>query len=229
LIKNIDNVCLDNYKSDTFTYKKVLLSFLSKLQKQVFDYLNLAEKQEIDASRWQEIEEFFFFFFFIQLPKSYQYLSVKERQDIIYQTLNKPIRVCGMVQRENEPGGGPFWVKNENGDLSLQIVETSEMALSYPAEQEILAKSQFFNPVDLACSLKNHKGEKFELNNYIDHSRYFVSEKSHEGKVLKAIENPGLWNGAMSDWLSVFVAVPLSTFTPVKTVNDFLRKEHIKQ
>ena len=226
LIKNIDNVCLDDYKSDTFTYKKVLLSLLSKLQKRVFEYLKLLDKQEINANKLHEIEEFLQENFFISLPKSYQNISIKEKQDFIYQILNRPIRVCGMVKRENEPGGGPFWIQEAKGNLSLQIVETSEMNLSDSKQQQILDKSQFFNPVDLACSLKNHEGKKFELHKYIDHSRYFVSEKSHEGKVLKAIENPGLWNGAMSDWLSVFIAVPLSTFTPIKTVNDFLRKEH---
>lgn len=226
LIKNIDNVTLDKYRKDTILYKQVLVSLLLQLQKQAFGYLKSFDNQKNDKELISKVERFLENDFFIQLPQSYQQLSLTEKQDFLYQTLNRPIRVCGMVKRENEPGGGPFWVKSANNDISLQIVETSEMNLSDPKQQEILDKSAFFNPVDLACSLKNHKGEKYDLNNYIDHSRYFVSEKSHEGKVLKAIENPGLWNGAMSNWLTVFVAVPLSTFTPVKTINDLLRKEH---
>jgi hypothetical protein len=226
LIKNIDNVTLDRYKQDTVTYKKVLVCFLLQLQQQVFKYLKLFDNQNDDKDLVLGVEIFLEDNFFIHLPQSYQKLSLAEKQDFLYNLLNRPIRVCGMVKRENEPGGGPFWVKTSNNDLSLQIVETSEMDLSNAKQKEILDKSEFFNPVDLACSLKDHKGEKFDLNNFIDHSRYFVSEKSYEGKVLKAIENPGLWNGAMSNWLTVFVAVPLSTFTPVKTVNDLLRKEH---
>ena len=226
LIKNIDNVTLDNHKKDTVIYKKVLVSFLLKVQQQIFNYLNFFNNQTDNENIIAEIELFLKDNFFISLPTSYLNFSLQEKQEFLYQTLNRPIRICGMVKQENEPGGGPFWVKDLNDNLSLQIVEMSEMNLSDPKQQEILNNSQFFNPVDLACSLKNHKGEKFDLHKFIDHSRYFVSEKSHEGQILKAIENPGLWNGAMSNWLTVFVAVPLSTFSPVKTVNDLLRKEH---
>lgn len=227
LIKNIDNVTLDELKTDTYIYKKLLVGFLLDLQQQVFDYLKSLDAQKSDKKMVEDIERFLQENFFIHLPELYRELSLEEKQRFLYRTLNRPIRVCGMVKQENEPGGGPFWTKAANGNLSLQIVETSEMNLSDPKQKEILNNSMFFNPVDLVCSLKNHKGEKFDLSEYIDHSRYFVSEKSHNGNVLKAIENPGLWNGAMSDWLTVFVAVPLSTFTPVKTVNDLLRKEHI--
>ena len=226
LIKNIDNVTLDQYKKDTFVYKKVLVSFLVRLQQQIFKYLKSFDNQENEKYLISKVEIFLKNNFFIHLPEFYQKLSSSEKQKFLYDLLNRPIRVCGMVKRENEPGGGPFWVKTSNNDLSLQIVETSEMDLSDPRQNEILNKSEFFNPVDLVCSLKNHRGEKFDLNNFVDHSRYFVTEKSFEGKVLKAIENPGLWNGAMSNWLTIFVAAPLSTFTPVKTVNDLLRKEH---
>ncbi len=227
LIKNIDNVTPDKYKKDTVTYKKVLVCLLHQLQQQVFKYLKSFDSRKNDEDLFLEAENLLENNFFIHLPESYRKLPSTEKQDFLYNLLNRPIRVCGMVKRENEPGGGPFWVKSSNNDLSLQIVETSEMDLSSQKQKDILKKSEFFNPVDLACSLKNHKGEQFDLNNFIDHSRYFVSEKSYEGKVLKAIENPGLWNGAMSNWLTIFVAVPLSTFTPVKTVNDLLRKEHI--
>ncbi|MDR0368351.1 MAG: DUF4301 family protein [Bacteroidales bacterium] len=227
LIKNIDNVSLDMYKEDTFVYKKTLIALLRQLQKQIFNYLNMFDEKKNNENTLVAVEHFLQKNFFVGLPKSYQEFSAEKKQDFLYRILDRPVRICGMVKRENEPGGGPFWVKDRDNNLSLQIVETSEINLSDRRQKEILDKSQFFNPVILVCSLKNHRGEKFNLNACIDHSRYFVSEKSHEGKILKAIENPGLWNGAMSDWLTVFCAIPLSTFTPVKTVNDLLRKEHL--
>ena len=229
LIKNIDNVTLDNLKKDTITYKKALVCFLLNVQQQIFNYLHLFDHTTAGNDIIEKAELFVKDNFFISLPAPYLELSPKEKQSFLYQLFDRPIRVCGMVKQENEPGGGPFWVKDLNNNLSLQIVEMSEINLSDPKQKEIVNRSSFFNPVDLACSLRNHRGEQFELNKYIDFSRYFVSEKSHEGKVLKAIENPGLWNGAMSNWLTVFVAVPLSTFSPVKTVNDLLRKEHINE
>ena len=228
LIKNIDNVTLDKYKSDTVTYKKLLICFLLSLRNQIFEYLNIFDTQSLSVNKIKGIENFLQKMFFIPFGDEYAQLPLLEKQNYVYQLLNRPIRVCGMVKRENEPGGGPFWVKDASGNVSLQIVETSEIDTSDTKQAENLENSAFFNPVDLACSIKNHKGERFNLQHFIDHSRYFISEKSHEGKTLKAIENPGLWNGAMSDWLTVFVAVPLSTFTPVKTVNDLLREEHVE-
>ncbi|MDR0602913.1 MAG: DUF4301 family protein [Bacteroidales bacterium] len=225
LIKNIDNVTLDKYKSDTIEYKKLLICFLLRIRKQVFFWLAMLDT--ITSS--EELEPLVSFLeniFFIHLEQAYYHLSVPEKKKYLYSILDRPIRVCGMVKRENEPGGGPFWVQDASGKLSLQIVETSEMDLSNPKQQEYLEHSAFFNPVDLACSIKNHQGKPFNLVDYIDHSRYFVSEKSYKGKKLKAIENPGLWNGAMSDWLTVFISVPLTTFTPVKTINDLLLKGH---
>jgi len=139
--------------------------------------------------------------------------------------LNRPLKVCGMVKNQGEPGGGPFLVNN--GDYTdLQIVEKSEIDLSQEDNQELFNQSEYFNPVDLVCFLKNHKNEKFNLLDYTNNDRYFVTEKNYKGKKIKAIEHPGLWNGAMHDWNTVFVEVPLSTFNPVKTVNDLLREGH---
>ena len=177
LIKNIDNVTLDIHKKDTVIYKKVLVSFLLKVQQKIFEYLNLFDNQTDNENIIAEIGLFLKDNFFISMPTSYPNLSLREKQDFLYQTLNRPIRICGMVKQENEPGGGPFWVKDLNNNLSLQIVEMSEMNLSDPKQQAILNDAQFFNPVDLVCSLKNYKGGKFDLHKYIDHSRYFVSEK----------------------------------------------------
>ena len=225
-IKNIDNVCLDRYKRDTIAYKKLLVGLLLELKKQIFHFLHEMDNELLSEEKLQQIEKFLAETFFVSLPDSHQNLSLAERQNVLFEKLNRPVRICGMVKREDEPGGGPFWVKNKQGDISLQIVETSEMDLTDKGQKEQLDKSEFFNPVDLVCLLKNYRGKPFNLSDYVDFSRYFISEKSQNGISLKAIENPGLWNGAMSDWLTVFATVPLSTFSPVKTVNDLLRKEH---
>ena len=225
-IKNIDNVCLDRYKKDTITYKKLLVGLLLDFKGQIFHFLQEMESALLSEEKLQEIEQFLQEKFFVILSDSYKNLPMAEKQAVLFEKLNRPIRICGMVKREDEPGGGPFWVKNATDEISLQIVETSEINLSDQTQKECLDNSEFFNPVDLVCSLKNYRGKPFNLSDYVDISRYFISEKSQNGKPLKAIENPGLWNGAMSDWLTVFVAVPLSTFSPVKTVNDLLRKEH---
>ena len=225
-IKNIDNVCLDRYKKDTIIYKKLLIGLLIELKKQLFNFLNEMEHELLSEEKLQEIGNFLQEKFFITLSDSCQNLPLVEKQQILFEKLNRPVRICGMVKREDEPGGGPFWVKNADGEISLQIVETSEINLSDPSQKECLDKSEFFNPVDLVCLLKNYRGKPFNLSNYVDFSRYFIAEKSQNGKPLKALENPGLWNGAMANWLTVFVTVPLSTFSPVKTINDLTRKEH---
>jgi hypothetical protein len=225
-IQNIDNVAVFKHKGDLFEYKELLICHLLRIRKQVFAYLKMLNRKLSSLETLKEVESFLAETFFIHLEEAYYHLSVSEKQKYLYRIMDRPIRVCGMVKRENEPGGGPFWVKDANGKLSLQIVETSEMDLSDAEQKAILERSEFFNPVDLVCSVKNHRGKSYNLLDYIDHSRYFISEKSYEGQTIKAIENPGLWNGAMSDWLTVFVCVPLTTFTPVKTVNDLLQKAH---
>ena len=225
-IKNIDNVCLDRYKKDTIRYKKLLVNLLLEFKNQAFTFLHEMDNYLLSDEKLKEIETFLQKNFFICMSSTYDALSAAEKQSVLFEKLNRPIRICGMVRREGEPGGGPFWVKDARGEISLQIVETSEMNLADSGQRECLDKSQYFNPVDLVCSLKNYRGKRFDLSDYVDFSRYFITEKSQNGKPLKAIENPGLWNGAMSNWLTVFAAVSLSTFSPVKTVNDLLRKEH---
>ena len=137
--------------------------------------------------------------------------------------LNRPIRVCGMVKNVGAPGGGPFWVRDNNFNISLQIVESSQIA---PKDKDIMNKSEYFNPVDLVCATKDYNGKKFDLTQYVDKNTGFISEKSKNGKSLRAMERPGLWNGAMADWNTIFVAVPVSTFTPVKVVSDLLNPSH---
>lgn len=140
--------------------------------------------------------------------------------------LNRPIRICGMVKNEGEPGGGPFWVRDMKGNLSLQIIETSQIDLNNSMQTQILNDASHFNPVDLVCGIKDFQGNKFDLNDFVDHNSGFIVYKSKNGKELKAYELPGLWNGAMAKWITVFVEVPLITFNPVKTVNDLLKPPH---
>ena len=149
--------------------------------------------------------------------------SLKERGDYLYKILDRPIRVCGMVKNEGEPGGGPFWVTASDGAESLQIAESSQIA---PDKKYLMKEATHFNPVDLLCGVNNFRGEKFNLTGYTDPSTGFISQKSQDGKPLKAQELPGLWNGAMANWTTLFVEVPITTFNPVKTINDLLRPAH---
>ncbi len=224
-IKNIDNVVPDHLKADTVEYKKLIAGILVELQKQAFEYLQLLEKDEIGAKSLDEIANFCEKKLFNFNPKIKE-LNPHELKQYLYQKLNRPIRVCGMVKNEGEPGGGPYLVVNSDGTISPQILESSQINTADPKEKALMMGATHFNPVDLVCAVKNYKGEKFDLTKYVDKNTGFISEKSKSGKTLKALELPGLWNGAMSDWNTVFVEVPISTFNPVKTVNDLLRKEH---
>ena len=155
-------------------------------------------------------------------------IQIEDAELVIYlkSKLNRPMRVCGMVKNVGEPGGGPFLAVNPDGTVSLQVLESSQIDMSDPAKKAMFEKGTHFNPVDLVCAVKNHKGEKYNLPDYVDKNTGFISYKSKDGRELKALELPGLWNGAMSDWNTVFVEVPIETFNPVKTVNDLLRPEH---
>jgi hypothetical protein len=155
-------------------------------------------------------------------------MSMPQLREYARLRLDRPLRICGMVRNEGEPGGGPFWVRMSDGHISKQIVEKSQVDTSDVQQARILSESTHFNPVDLVCAITNRKGERYALDQFIDYSTGFVSEKFHQGKVIKALELPGLWNGAMALWNTVFVEVPVSTFHPVKTVNDLLRPGHIE-
>lgn len=212
-IKNIDNVTVESLRGDTIKYKKVLAGILVDIQKQIFNFI-----QDIDNNRADidAIHEFITTKIGIKLDNK---LSVPEYRDI----LNRPIRVCGVVKNTGAPGGGPFWAKNKNGMIDLQIVESSQID---PESKPIMNDSEYFNPVDLVCATKDFKNNKFDLTNYIDEETGFISEKSKNGMPLRAMERPGLWNGAMAKWNTVFVAVPGTTFTPVKVVSDLLSTAH---
>jgi len=218
-IKNIDNVIIESLLKDTITYKKVIGGLLIKLRNKIFEFLNKIDNNKLNMALKSSICKFYKDYFFLEISKN-------EKPEYYYNLLNRPIRVCGMVRNEGEPGGGPFWVINNEKKVSLQIIESSQINHDNKLQEKIFKGSTHFNPVDLVCSIYNHKGEKFNLSDFIDHNTGFISNKSKDGVTIKALELPGLWNGAMSDWNTVFVEVPLSTFNPVKTVNDLLRKEH---
>jgi hypothetical protein len=225
-IKNIDNVVPDKLKEDTFVYKKAIAGILIDLQEKTFDYLKLLDQSNITPELLEEIIEFTETFLCVRLPQEAKQKNRNDLRDYLYRILNRPIRVCGMVKNEGEPGGGPFWVRDKEGRISLQIVEMAQIDTDDPRQKEIVSKATHFNPVDLVCGVKDYQGRKFNLTDFRDPDTGIITEKSKDGKSLKAQELPGLWNGGMAYWNTIFVEVPLITFTPVKTVNDLLRKEH---
>jgi len=221
-IKNIDNIVPDKIKTETIRYKKILAGLLLKYQEKIFEYIKKLH-QENAHTYLEEISTF------LQKQLGVEPINSNAKQkEYLLNKLNRPIRVCGMVKNEGEPGGGPFWAKNTDGTISLQIVESAQVDIDNPAQKEIFDNATHFNPVDLVCGVKNYKGEKFNLEKYSDPTTGFISKKSKDGRDLKAQELPGLWNGSMADWNTVFVEVPIITFNPVKTVNDLLRPEHQK-
>lgn len=224
-IKNIDNV-LQNHKEEIARYKKALGYLLLSLRKQVFKYLQLLEQQDLPEDELSEISEFVRRELQLEIPEDFYKYTRTHKAEFLRAALDRPIRVCGMVKNEGEPGGGPFWVRDKRGIPRLQIVESSQVDLNNPAQIAIFQKSTHFNPVDIVCSIKNYRGEKFNLDSFTDPDSGFIVEKTQQGKPLKAYELPGLWNGAMAGWISVFVEVPLITFNPVKTVNDLLKSPH---
>ena len=224
-IKNIDNVVPDAKKNITIIYKRVIAGVLVSLQKKTFAYLRAMELAQLSTDELKEIT-----IFCEKELNNYKQdislLSAVELQQYLYTKLNRPMRVCGMVKNTGEPGGGPFLTVNSDGTISTQILESSQIDLNNPVEKAKMMQSSHFNPVDLVCGVKNYKGQKFDLLRYVDKNTGFISVKSKNGKELKALELPGLWNGAMSDWNTIFIEVPIETFNPVKTVNDLLRPEH---
>lgn len=224
-IKNIDNVVPDRLKDETVTYKQVIAGVLVSLQQKAFEYLRLLDAGTCNHDKLEEIIRF------VQQDLCCRKADIKELEDadlVIYlrEKLNRPMRVCGVVKNVGEPGGGPFLTYNQDGTVSLQILESSQIDKNNAEYMEMFTKGTHFNPVDLVCSVKDYKGQPFNLPDFVDRTTGFISSKSKNGKELKALELPGLWNGAMSNWNTIFVEVPLGTFNPVKTVNDLLREQH---
>lgn len=224
-IKNVDNVVPDSLKADTVLYKRLLGGVLAELQMSAFCYLRLLKDGVYTAERLADILTF------VEKALCCVNPAVKDMEDtelVLYliNKLHRPMRVCGMVRNVGEPGGGPFWVYNADGSISLQILESSQIDMHNAEKKAMFEQGTHFNPVDLVCGITDYRGVPFDLTKYVDPSTGFISSKSKNGKALKALELPGLWNGAMSNWNTVFVEVPSSTFNPVKTVNDLLREQH---
>ena len=224
-IKNIDNVVPDRLKGETVTYKQVIAGVLVTLQQKAFEYLRLLDAGTYNHEKLEEIIRF------VQQDLCCRKADIKNLEDadlVVYlrEKLNRPMRVCGVVKNVGEPGGGPFLTYNQDGTVSLQILESSQIDKNNAEYMEMFTKGTHFNPVDLVCAVKDYKGQPFNLPDFVDRTTGFISSKSKNGKELKALELPGLWNGAMSNWNTVFVEVPLATFNPVKTVNDLLREQH---
>lgn len=224
-IKNIDNVVPDRLKDETVHYKKLLAGILVTAQQRVFSYL-----RKLDSGRYSmdELREMLQFVQKELCTKNPETKMLEDTELAIYlrNKLNRPMRVCGMVRNVGEPGGGPFLVYNTDGTISPQILESSQIDMSDPDKKAMFEKGTHFNPVDLVCATKDYKGNPFHLPDFVDPKTGFISHKSKNGRELKALELPGLWNGAMSDWNTIFVEVPLGTFNPVKTVNDLYREQH---
>ena len=224
-IKNIDNVAVERLLPVTAEYKKVLMGRALQLRDRIFGYLRKLDSLDSGAALAladSEIIPFLRDVLCIELPE----LPSGERLAAVRSKLDRPVRVCGMVKNTGEPGGGPFIVRGKDGSTSLQILESVQINKADPEAAAALASATHFNPVDLVCCLRDYKGGKFDLPRYVDHDAGFISSKSYQGRELKALELPGLWNGSMSDWNTLFVEVPIETFNPVKVVLDLLRPAH---
>ena len=226
VIKNIDNLSVEDLSADTTLYKKLLIGFLAKIRKKVFHSLNQLENEILNEDEISEIILFAKSQLNIIQSEKFGELTLNQKRKNLFRQLNRPIRICGMVKNEGEPGGGPFWVKSDDGNSSLQIIEQAQINMNDENQKKIFLQSTYFNPVDLICSVKDFKGDNFNLRNFVDHQSGIITKKSKDGVELKALELPGLWNGGMADWITIFVEVPISTFNPVKEINDLLRKEH---
>jgi len=228
-IKNIDNVVPDTLVKPTIDYKKALAGMLLNLQEKVYYYQRMLKENHpgtLESAFYAEAANFLENVLNIQPPLNQYYSEKEELYHYFNNKFNRPIRICGMVKNLGEPGGGPFFAINNDGSVSLQIAETSQIDFMDPEQAYIAGNASHFNPVDLVCSVRNFEGKKYHLPDFRDPKTGLISTKSKDGKELKAQELPGLWNGSMSDWNTVFVEVPIETFNPVKTVNDLLRKEH---
>ncbi|PWH83639.1 DUF4301 domain-containing protein [Algibacter marinivivus] len=225
-IKNIDNIVVSDRNIAVSNYKKLLAGVLIEAQEKVFLYLKKLDEGNLDDTDFKVMALFLRYRLNVPISVDFEGFSFEEKTEYLKQKLNRPIRVCGMVKNQGEPGGGPFWVKDNDGNISLQIVEFAQINFGKRDQQGIVYKATHFNPTDLVCGVKNYKGEKFDLTQFVDPEAAFITTKTQNGVDIQALELPGLWNGSMAYWNSIFVEVPLDTFNPVKTVNDLLKPVH---
>ncbi len=224
-IKNIDNVSQIN-RELILNHKKLIGGILLFTKRQVEIFLKKLIKEDFNQTDINEIINFVETKMSFPLPEEFQMFQPEYQKEYLIKILNRPIRVCGMVKNEGEPGGGPFWIQDEKGRYTLQIVESSQIDLNNENQRTIFKNSTHFNPVDIVCSVKDFEGNKFDLTKFVDDRAAFITEKTKNGKTIKAFELPGLWNGAMAKWTTIFVEVPIETFNPVKKVNDLLKPAH---
>ena len=217
-IKNIDNVVSEKHVETITFQKKVLAGKLISLQEKIF---SLVIKLRTENSSEKSLNEASGF-----ISEELKITNISKSKESLLKILERPIRICGVVENTGAPGGGPFFIKNKEGEVSRQIVEMSQIDIHNPEQKALVDRATHFNPVDLVCGIRNYKGEKFNLLEFADPDMGFISEKSYQGITIKALERPGLWNGAMANWNTIFVEVPLITFNPVKTVNDLLNEVH---
>ena len=225
-IKNIDNTVPDHLSGESYKYKKILGGYLISLQIKIFSFLKMLADANTIENVINEIIDFTRTELEYDLGDKLKQKSLKEKQDYLFNLLNRPIRICGMVKREDHPGGSPFWVIGKDGELTKQIVESAQVDLSDINQSKIFSDGTHFNPVDIICAVKDYKGNYFDLEKFSNPETCLITKKSKGGQDLKALELPGLWNGGMYHWLTVFVEVPKITFNPVKEVNDLLKPEH---
>ncbi|MDR2962172.1 MAG: DUF4301 family protein [Bacteroidales bacterium] len=227
-IKNIDNVVPDSHKDSTVLYKKVLAGILIDYQNTLYKYFaKVGKSRHLSDKRFNNVCRFLSEKLFFRFPDGFETWARNDAKEYILEVLNRPIRVCGMVKNEGEPGGGPFFVQESDGAQTLQIIEKAQIDTDNEQQMAILNASTHFNPVDLVCGVKNSEGKKYNLFDFVDENSGIITTKSSNGKDLKALELPGLWNGAMSNWNTLFVEIPIETFNPVKEITDLLRPEHL--
>jgi len=225
-IKNIDNVVVEKVMGTTVHWKKVLGGYLASIQKEIFKHLKKLKSKSVSARELRAAAEFVHKGLGYSLGEDFERLSPVQKRKRLASRFDRPLRVCGVVRNTGEPGGGPFWVKDKTGKDSLQIVEGAQTDLGRSDQRSVFERSTHFNPVDLVCGVRNHKGRSFDLRRFRNSDSVFISKKSMGGRELKALELPGLWNGSMAEWITLFVEVPLETFNPVKTVFDLLKPAH---
>jgi len=225
-VKNIDNITPDALQKKILPYKKMLGGLALQLRQSIFTILRRLDEEQLTSEDIEAMAVFCKSELQVSLPKGFATLSLKEKKQQIFLLLNRPLRICGMVRNVGEPGGGPFWVQEKDKSQTLQIVELAHVDQRKPSQVDIWSRASHFNPVDMVCCTKNHRGEKFNLDDYVNQSAYLISKKTEKGRHIKAQEMPGLWNGGMAYWNTVFVELPLMVFNPVKTVYDLLRPQH---
>ncbi len=226
-LKNIDNIVPDRLKSATVHCKKVLSGCLVSLQEEIFRWLIKMDEGPLTEDEYRAIIRFCREKLYVDFWPGFNDLPAADRQRFVFSRLHRPVRVCGMVKNEGEPGGGPFWVDEPDGTQSVQIIEESQIDSHSGSQRAIWSAATHFNPVDLVCGVRDYRGRKFDLMQFVNRKTFSISRKSEKGSVLRALELPGLWNGSMHDWTTVFVEVPVETFNPVKIVYDLLRPQHL--